>query len=170
MWTDLTSIIGAVIDAAGCCERQYGWQKASLNIDGVNMPNILILRKTPPKAQQGNTLILALLIILLIPYIWLGLGIGQIYWSQLATQRAVHTLATDSTFLTLARGASDKTVFLELSRALSMRDVIVTEKDFSIDHSTTPPVMQVHIHQEVSLFGELKIVLDDLIKEQLQQP
>lgn len=116
------------------------------------------------KAQQGSITIAILLIILMIPCGWLGYKIGLMYWNKFAIQREVESVATD---VNLARGASDESLFQELSKSLRLNDISIAAKDFSIDHSASPPVMQVHIHKEEPLTEEIKIVFDDWVKEQI---
>ena len=133
------------------------------------MSKILISQKPSLKAQQGSIIILVVLIILLlIPYVWLGLKVSLMHWKQSVAQGVVNSVATDTSFLNLAHGASDEAIFRELSKNLGLRDISINAKDFSIDQSTKPPVMQIHIHQEMQLAGDLKIVLDDLIKEPIR--
>ena len=126
------------------------------------MSKIQTSQKSPLKAQQGHATTTALLIILLIPCGWVGYKIGLMYWDQFAIQRAVQRVATD---LPITRGASDEAIFQELSKTLSLNDITIAPRDFNIDHSTNPPVMQVRIHQEAQLTRELKIVFDDFVKE-----
>ena len=137
------------------------------------MSRIFISQISPLKIQQGRTtlVLLILIIILLIPYGWLGSKIGLMYWNQFATQRAVQSVVTDSAFsasVTLANGASDDAYFQELSKNLSLMDISIAAKDFSINHSINPPVLQVRLHQEEQLTEKLKIVFDDLVEEQIR--
>ena len=131
----------------------------------VKMSIGLSFRKPTYKAQQGGAITTILLLILLVPSGWLGYKIGRMYWNQFNIQHSVQTVATDATF---SHGLSDEALFQELSKTLSLNDMSISAKDFSINHSITPPVMQVHIHNEMQLNEELKIVFDNVVKEQMQ--
>ena len=41
-------------------------------------------------------------------------------------------------------------------------------KDFSINRAVNPQIMQVHLHNELKLNEELKIVFDNVIKEPIE--
>jgi hypothetical protein len=129
------------------------------------MPNFIHSQKLPPKSQQGGAVITIFLILLLIPSGWLGYKIGLFYWNRFNIQHSVQSVAADAT---LTGRSSDEVIFEEVSKNLRLNDMSISAKEFSVNRSVSPHLIQVHLHNELKLGGELTVVFDDTIKEPIE--